>query len=95
MYSRDDLLRRMSSEIDFHAASLAGLNERMRLFESTLLPEAEFSSESSLGAYQSSIESLTTLLRARITEFDLQLEYVRLQAETIKTNARLLYLQGE
>lgn len=95
MYSRDDLLRRMSSEIDFHSASLTRQGERISLFESTLIPEAEFSAESSLGAYQSSIESLITLLRARITEFDLQLEYIRLQAEMIKTQARLLYLQGE
>ncbi len=38
---------------------------------------------------------LTTLMRARITEFDLQLEYARLQAETLKTQARLLYLEGD
>jgi len=95
MYSRDDLLRRMSSEADFHVATQLRQQERISLFESTLLPEAAFSSEASFGAYQSSIEDLTTLLRTRITEFDLQLEHARLQAEVLKTQARLLYLEGE
>lgn len=95
MYSRDDLLRRMSSEADFHVATQLRQLERISLFESTLLPEAAFSSEASFGAYQSSIENLTTLIRTRITEFDLQLEHARLQAEVLKTQARLLYLEGE
>ena len=63
-------------------------------FEETLLPQAEFSSEASMNAYQSSIADLTTLLRTRITEFDLQLEYARLRAEILKTQARLRYLEG-
>jgi outer membrane protein TolC len=95
MFSRDDILRRMSSEVDFHAATQQKQQERIDLFENTLLPEAAFSSEASFGAYQSSIEDLTTLLRTRITEFDLQLEHVRLEAEVLKTQARLLYLAGE
>jgi len=95
LYSRDDLLRRMRSEVDFHSATHQRQQERIDLFENTLLPEAEFSSEASFGAYQSSIEDLTTLLRTRITEFDLQLEHARLLAEVRKTEARLLYLEGE
>jgi hypothetical protein len=34
-------------------------------------------------------------MRARITEFELQLEHVELQAELLKTQVRLLYLEGE
>ena len=95
MFSRDDILRRMGSEVDFHVATHQRQQERIELFENRLLPEAAFSSEASFGAYQSSIEDLTTLLRTRITEFDLQLEHARLQAEALKTQARLLYLEGE
>ncbi len=94
-FSRDDVLRRMSSEVDFHVATHEKQQARIDLFEDTLLPQAAFSSEASFGAYQSSIEDLTTLLRTRITEFDLQLEHARLQAEVLKTQARLLYLEGE
>jgi outer membrane protein TolC len=95
MFSRDDLSRRMKSEVDFHAATQQRQQERIMLFENTLLPEAAFSSEASFGAYQSSIEDLTSLLRTQITEFDLQLEHTRLQAEVLKTQARLAYLGGE
>jgi len=34
-------------------------------------------------------------MRARITEFELQLEYAELQAEQLKTVSRLHYLGGE
>ena len=93
-FARDDVLRRMHSEIDFHLATRQRQQERIDLYENTLLPQAEFSSEASLNAYQSSVEDLTALLRARITEFDLQLEHARLQAEILKTQARLRYLEG-
>jgi len=93
-YMRDDVLRRMASEVDFQLVTHSRQLERIDLFQNTLLPEAGFSSESSLEAYQSSVEDLTTVLRTRITEFDLQLEHARLQAELLKTQARLLYLEG-
>jgi len=95
MFTRDDLFRRMKSEVDFHVATHQRQQERILLFENTLLPEAAFSSESSFGAYQSSIEDLTSLLRTQITEFDLLLEHARLRAEVLKTQARLMYLEGE
>ncbi len=95
MFTRDDLLRRMSSEADFHTSTWLKQQERIELFENSLLPEAAFSSSASLDAYQSSVADLTTLLRTRITEFNLQLEHASLQAEVLKTHARLLYLEGE
>ena len=95
MFTRDDLLRRMSSEVDFHYATWLKQQERIELFEKSLLPEADFSSSASLDAYQSSLADLTTVLRTRITEFNLQLEHASLEAEVLKTRARLLYLEGE
>lgn len=93
-YLRDDVMRRMRSEIEFHAATLERQRERIARFENELLPEAAFSSEASLEAYQSSLSDLTTLLRTQLTEFDLQLEHARLVAERLKTRARLRYLEG-
>lgn len=93
-FRRDDVLRRLQSDVAFHMATFDRQRERIDLFENTLLPEAAFSSDASLEAYQSALEDLTTLLRAQITEFDLQLEYTRLQAELFKTRARLQYLEG-
>ena len=94
-YGLDDELRRMRAEIDSHASAQRRLEERLALFRETLLPQAEFSSEASMNAYRSSLVDLTTLLRAQITEFELQSEYARLQAEFLKTQARLHYLAGD
>jgi outer membrane protein TolC len=93
-FNRDDIHRRMRSEVDLHSKTLQRQRERLALFEQLLLPEAEYNANATLDAYQAALEDLTTLMRARITEFDLQLEHVRLQAETSKTLARLLYLEG-
>lgn len=94
-FTRDDVFRRMQSEIDLHSATWQRQQERIELFKRTLLPQAAFSSEASFEAYQSFFGDLTTLLRAQITEFELRLDHARLQAEALKTHARLLYLEGE
>ena len=94
-FTRDDMYRRMRSEAAMQAATLARQQERMKLFEDSLLPDAEFNAEAAFSAYQAALESLTTLMRARITEFELQLDYATLRAEMLKTEARLLYFEGE
>jgi outer membrane protein TolC len=93
-YRMDDAYRRMRSELDMNAANLRRERERLALFETTLLPQAEFNADATFDAYQAAVADLTTLMRARITEFELQLDYARLLAESLKTRARLLYLQG-
>ncbi len=95
MFSRDDILRRMNYELDLQFANLQRQTERLELYEKTLLPQAAFSADASFEAYQSSVGDLTALMRARITEYELQLEHARLQSELLKTQARLLYLQGD
>jgi outer membrane protein TolC len=95
MFDRDDLYRRMKSEAELNAVTLSKQQDSIQYFGSSILPEARFSAESSFDAYQSSVGDLTTLLRAQITEIDLRLEYVRIQAEALKSQARLLYFQGE
>jgi outer membrane protein TolC len=95
LFSRDDMLRRMNAEAAMYSATLARQQERLALFEESLLPDAGFNAEAAYSAYQAALENLTTLMRARITEYDLQLEYAALRAESLKTRARLLYLSGE
>lgn len=94
-FSLSDMFRRMSSEVDVNSSTLKWQIDRLSLFDDSLLPEAQFNAESTFDAYQSSLSDLTTLMRARITEFDLQLDHVRLQGEIHKTEARLSYLRGE
>jgi outer membrane protein TolC len=94
-YQRDDVYRQMKSQAEMHAATLRRERERIRLFEETLLPEAAFNADATFEAYQAAVEDLTTLMRARITEYELDLEFVRLQADMRKTQARLAYLSGD
>lgn len=93
-FERDDAYRRLASEYQLHRSTLERQRQRLQLFEESLLEDAQFNAESAFQAYQAVLTDMTTLMRARITEFDLQLEYIRLHAETLKTQARLLYLQG-
>ena len=94
-FNRDDVFRQMRSEIAVQAATLLREQERISLFENSLLPDAGFNAEATFEAYQAAVEDLTTLMRAHITEFELQLEYARLQAELLLTQARLLYFEGD
>ena len=95
IFSRDDVYRRMRSEIGLHYATLLREQERIALFEDSLLPDASFNADATFEAYRAAVEDLTTLMRARITEFDIQLEFARLQGEVLVTQARLLYLEGD
>ena len=93
-YNRDDIYRRMLGELQAGDITLERQEERLALFQKSLLPEAEFNAEAAFQAYQAALDDMTTLMRARINEFDLQLAYIRLQAEALKTTARLLYFEG-
>jgi hypothetical protein len=85
----------MQSEAAMQVATLLRLQERIRLFEESLLPDATFNAEAAFSAYQAALDSLTTLMRVRITEYELHLEYATVRAELLKTKARLRYFEGE
>ena len=94
-YVRDDIYRSMKARIAEETASRAREQERLKLYENNLLPQAAFNAEASFEAYQDAVSDLTTLMRARIGEYELKLDHANLRAEEIISRARLLYLQGE
>jgi len=94
-YARDDIYRSMKANIAEGSASLARQRERLALYLDNLLPQASFNAEASFEAYQDAVGDLTTLMRARIGEYELKLDHASLRADEIITRARLLYLQGE
>lgn len=94
-FDRDDMYRKLVSEVDVNFSSWQRQRERLALYENSLLPDAEFNAQSSFDAYQVALTDMTTLMRARITEYDLQLEYAGLRAESYKSRVRLLYLEGK
>jgi outer membrane protein TolC len=94
-YARDDVYRSMKARVEEYAATLARQQERLDLYQQHLLPQAAFNAETAFEDYQDAIGDLTTLMRARIGEYELKLSDAALHADEIITRARLLYFQGE
>jgi len=94
-FARDDIYRSMKARVEENTAILSRERERLGLYEQFLLPQAEFNAEAAFEAYQDAVDDLTTLMRARIGEYELKLSHAALRADEIITRARLLYLQGE
>ena len=94
-FARDDIYRSMKARIEENTATLEREQQRLELYQQQLLPQAAHNAEAAFEAYQNAVDDLTTLMRARIGEYELKLSYADLRAEEIITRARLLYFQGE
>ncbi len=88
---RRELVRML--EADY--AAWTRLTERVDYYARHLVPKAAENAAAALHAYQSDTGDFTQLMRARITELETRLQYVRLHVDHIKAQARLLYLAGE
>lgn len=94
-YVRDDVYRSMKARVEEYAATLVRQQERLKLYQEHLLPQAAFNAETAFEDYQDAVGDLTTLMRAQIGEYELKLSQAELRADEIITRARLLYFQGE
>jgi len=94
-FARDNIYRSMKARVEENSVTLLRERERLGLYEDVLLPQAAFNAEAAFEAYQDAVDDLTTLMRARIGEYELKLSHAALRADEIITRARLLYLQGE
>jgi len=94
-YARNDVYRTLKARTHEYAATLTSEQERLILFQEYLLPQASFNAESAFEDYQDAVGDLTTLMRARIGEYELKLNHAALRADETITRARLLYFQGE
>jgi outer membrane protein TolC len=94
-YARDDVYRTLKARVKEYSATLNREQERLLLFQEYLLPQASFNAESAFEDYQDAVGDLTTLMRARIGEYELKLDHTSLRADETITRARLLYFQGE
>lgn len=93
--SRQDILRDLTRQYEEQMANWNALRERMQRYEKLLVPQAHGNAAASLHAYQNRGSEFTVLMRARITELDTELNYLRLRTNYLKTQAMLLYLTGE
>ncbi len=89
---RSLLLRRLAADLRSRRAELAGLEKRIHLYESRLLPRMHEQAEASLAAYNNDVGDFAEAVRARIAELNARIELVALRAKRGKVLARMDYL---
>ena len=94
-WQRNDQLRQLHSGLKRAFEDYRYLNDRVALFENTLIPESKDNSAAALSAYQNGVNEFSTLIRARITELDVALQQLSLQIEQAKAYAQLQYYQAD
>ena len=94
-FAFDDQYRELNQMLDSSYAEWERLQERERLYKSTLLPQARQNAESALLAYQNDTADFANVMRARITELDIELKFLRISLDMYKAQAKIAYLAGD
>ncbi len=93
--SRDTLLLDLKKRLHVSHESWLRLGERVTLYKTVVLQRAKETTEASLTSYQNGISDFPELVRARLAELNAELQLLRLQTDRLKTQATLLFLEGE
>ncbi len=92
--SRQELLRRLASQLEREHARWQELSRRMVLYEERILDQAEGRAGAALLAYQSDAGDFADVMRGYIDNLDTRLELVRLKVERAQSYAVLANLGG-
>lgn len=92
--SKDELLRRLSSQLDTEYARWQDLSERLLLYEQKILKQSADQARAALAAYQSDASDFADAMRGYIDELNARLEHVRLQIDRAQSYAVLANLGG-
>jgi len=93
--SRDSVLLDLEKTLQTAFADWQQLQNRVSLYQSVVLKRAKETTEASLTSYQSGVTDFPELVRARLAELDAELKLLRLQADRLKAQSKLLFLEGE
>jgi outer membrane protein TolC len=94
LIARDDYYKILLKQYEQKRISWNLLQKRYSRYRKSLLPRARANSKATLLAYRNGRTDFTTLIRARITELNIELQSLRVQTDVIKTQADLLYFTG-
>ncbi|MBL1141874.1 MAG: TolC family protein [Proteobacteria bacterium] len=94
-FVRTDRLLELKRQVEKEHANWVRLGKRLELYETRALVDAEQNSESTLKAYQNDLTDFTTLMRARLTELNTQLDMLKIRVDRAKSQANLLYYTRE
>ena len=90
----DDWRREIKMRFEKTMAVYNRADERVQLYQGSVLPHSEQNTEATLNAYKSGVTDFNVLVRARLTELKSQLQFVKLNVERAKAQVELLYLAG-
>ena len=88
---RDALLRKLRSDVLRLKTNLELLEQRDALYRETLVPQAKQRSEAALQTYQSGSGNFADVMQAYMEALNTELEQKRIQIDSLKSRARLLY----
>lgn len=92
--SREELLRRLGSQLDAEYARWQDLTRRVELYERQILAQAEDQAQAALAAYRSEAGDFADVMRGYIDELNTRLNHIRLQVERVQSYALLANLGG-
>lgn len=85
-------VRRIRAEARAAAARISRLDDRIRLYEQTLLPQTAEQANAALSAYNNDDGDFAEAVRARIAELNAQVDFIQMTAERSKNLATFRYL---
>lgn len=94
-YVRSDRLLELKRQAEKEHANWVRMGHRLELYETRAVVDAAQNSESTLKAYQNGQTDFTTLMRARLTELNTQLDMLKIRVNRAKSQANLLYYMRE
>ena len=80
-FEKNDLSRRLSSQLDSEYAHWQDLGRRLELYESQILSLSESQAQAALLAYQSDVGDFSDVMRGYIDDLNTRLDHIRLQIE--------------
>ena len=90
----DDWRREIRMRYEKSMAVYNRADERVQLYQGYVLPHSEQNTEATLNAYKAGVTDFNVLVRARLTELNSQLQYLKLNVERAKAQVELLYIAG-
>lgn len=85
---------RLASEMHAEYARWTDLTRRIALYETQILDQSQGRAQAALLAYQSDAGDFSDVMRARIDDLNIRIEYIRLQVERAQSYAVLANLGG-
>lgn len=92
--SKEELLRRLNSQLEAEHARWQDLSRRVDLYERLILMQAEEQANAALAAYQSEAGDFADVMRGFIDDLNTRLDHVQLQIERAQSYAVLANLGG-